>query len=179
MDTFEKIIIPIIGILVSILVAYLTARTVYKSQIDNGRVLLLEIIKRYVINIHSSYDENARVKTSPIDRNYYLSELEAINADLKELFTNPLLIKTFKKHSGLTMLTINLRREIVYLKQQRSIPGIRTDTLRAFLDLFDAVKSEYKEGEFKTDKNLKEINEIINFLRKQIEITLPNKVKMQ
>ena len=168
MDTFEKIIIPLIGILVSILVAYLTARKVYKSQIDNGKVLLLEIIKRYVINVHNNYDKKAKVKTDPIDRNYYLSELEAINCDLKELFINPLLIKTFKKHSGLTMLTINLRREIVYLQQKNSIPGIRTDTLKSFIDLFDAVKSEYKAEIFKTDKNLKEIREIIEFLRKQI-----------
>jgi hypothetical protein len=165
MDTFEKIIIPLIGILVSILVAYLTARKVYKSQIDNGKVLLLEIIKRYVINVHNNFDENAQVKTDPINKAYYLSELEAINSDLKELFTNPLLIKIFKKHSGLTMLTINLRREIAYLKQANSKSGIRTDTLRSFIALFDAVKSEYKEEIFKTDKNLKEISEIINFLR--------------
>ena len=168
MGSLEKIIIPVIGILVSILVAYLTARQVYKSDLNNGKVLLLEIIKRYVINIHNNYDQNGKVKTSLVDKNYYLSELEAINSDLKKLFTNPLLIKTFKKHTGLTMLTINLRREIVYLKQPDSSPGIRTDTLKSFLLLFDVVKSEYKDKRFKTDKNLKEITEIINFLNKQI-----------
>lgn len=168
MDIYEKIVIPVIGILVSILVAYLTARKVYKSELGNGKVLLLEIIKRYVINVHNNYDENAKVKNGSVDKNYYLCELEAINSDLKELFTNPLLIKTFKKHSGLTMLTINLRREIVYLNQPTSTPGIRTDTLKSFINLFDAVKSEYKSKQFQSDKNLKEITEIIDYLRKQI-----------
>jgi hypothetical protein len=45
MDIIEKIVIPIIGILVSIFAAYVTANKVYKSQLDNGKVLLLEIIK--------------------------------------------------------------------------------------------------------------------------------------
>ena len=168
MEIFEKLIIPITGILVSILLAYLTAKAVNKSELNNGKVLILEIIKRYVINVHNNFDKNAKIKTNLIDRKYYLSELEAINTDIKELFTNPLLIKTFKTHSGLTMLTINLRREIVYLKQTDSTPGIRTDTLKSFIDLFDAIKSEFKDKDFSRDSNLNEITQIIAFLRKLI-----------
>ncbi len=168
MEILKSLIIPIIGILVSIIVAYVTARQVYKAEVNNGKVLILEIIKRYIINLHNNFDKNSKVKTSEIDKKYYLTELEAINKDLKELFTNPLLIKTFKKHSGLTMLNLNLRREIVYLKQPNSEPCIRKETVKSFLMLFDAVKSEYKKEDFETDKNLKEITKTINFLRKQI-----------
>ncbi|HPX75460.1 MAG TPA: hypothetical protein PLW77_02635 [Bacteroidales bacterium] len=105
MDTLEKIIIPIIpiiGILVSIFVAYWTAKKVYKSEIDNGKVLLLEIIKRYVVNLYNNFDKHGKLKTYQLARNYYLHELEAINSDLNALYTNPLLIKTLKKHSSLT-----------------------------------------------------------------------------
>ena len=102
------------------------------------------------------------MKTGIIHKIYYLEELKAINLDLKELFTNSLLMKLFKKYSELTRLTISLRREIVYHQQPNSNLGIYEETLRAFINLFDIVKGKYGEKKFRRDKNLREISEIID-----------------
>jgi hypothetical protein len=171
MDTLEKIIIPLIGIVVSAAVAFLTTIQVLKKELNNGKVLLLEIIKRYIINVTNSLnvkDLPVEVKKDKESKLYYLSELDSIDKDLGELFTNPLLIKIFKKHTDLTMLAVSLRRELVYLKQNETILSINQDTLRYFLKLFDVVKKEYGKEKFEKDHNLKAINDMVDYLKKQI-----------
>lgn len=172
METLKDIIIPVFSILASIAIAYYTSRYVYKKQFEDGKILILEILKRYIININNNYCQgqgtNRQVKTSALDKEFYLTELKSIYADIKLLLGNPILIKSFKKHPKLTMLIITLGREIVELEQPNSSPGVNTGTLKEFLDLYDVIKSEFKKGWFENDKHLKEINDIAEYFKKQI-----------
>jgi len=170
MEIFKDIIIPVFSVIASLIIAYYTAVFVYKKQFEDGKIQVLEILKRYIINVQNNYTPgpNAQVKTTTLDRQFYLTELKSIYADIKQLLGNPILIKSFKKHTGLTMLIITLGREIVYLEQPNSSPGIKTDTLKSFLDLYFLIKKEFKKDWFEKDKNLKEINEIAEYLQKQI-----------
>ena len=170
METFKDIVIPLISVIASIIIAYYTAILTYKKQFEDGKIQVLEILKRYIINVKNNYTQgtNSQVKTTPLDKQFHLTELKSIYADLRLLLGNPILIKSFKKHTGLTMLIITLGREIVYLEQPNATPGIKTDTLKSFLDLYFLIKEEFKKEWFEKDNTLKEINEIAEYLKKQI-----------
>lgn len=170
METFKNIGIPILSIIVSVIIAYYTANRVYKKQFEDGKIQILEILKRYIINVKNNITNgsNAIVKTSALDKEFYLTELKSIYSDFKLMLGNPVMIKVLKKHTGLTMLIIALRREIVYLEQPNSTSSIYSDTLKHFLDLFFLMKKEFKQDWFENDKNLKEINEIAEYLKRHV-----------
>lgn len=155
--------------------AYWTAKQVIKSSIDTGKVLLLEIVKRYVLNLWNSFDENREIKTNEIDKIHYLFELEAINNNLQQLVTNPLLIKLFIKRPSLTKLSMHLRREIAELKQSGSTLSVGKGTLVEVISLYDNIKPEFNRGFasmfkkdiFTTDEILKQVCDLIEELRKE------------
>lgn len=173
MATLEQIIIPIAGIFASIITAYITAKQVTKASFKTGKVLLLEIIKRYIIILRSSFDDKLKIKTNEIDRIYYLSVLTDIYNDLKGLGTNPLLIKIFINHPELTNLSLSLHREIVELNQPSANLSVNKETLIGMINLFDKIKIEFQSGLpsklkkdiFTKNENLREFVSLIEEFR--------------
>jgi len=141
----------------------------YLKCLENGKMQAMEIAKRYIVTLMNYFKQspNPELKKVPLEREIYLKELKSIYADTKALLGNPLATKIFIKHTNLTMLMYSLGREIVTQEQPNAQYVINGDTLKSFLDFYDAIKLEFKMDFFKNDC-LKEIDNFANTLKREI-----------
>lgn len=159
---FESdVFLSILTVILSSFIAYITAKYQYKKQYNNGKILLYEIVKRYFILLKNNHEIQGGifvVKTDAFSKEFYDSELTLIYNDLKSLFTNPIMIKYFKRYSGLSKLVISINREIIKRKTHISVSP---DTVIGFIDLYLLLKKEIGVRNIYTNNDLKEIDDYV------------------
>jgi hypothetical protein len=60
-NTAKDILIPVASILISIVVAYFTATYAIRREIRQGRLRLLEIVRRYFLNVFNAVDKDGNM----------------------------------------------------------------------------------------------------------------------
>jgi len=159
--------ISIISILISIIVAYLTTRITLKKEKNNGKIRLLEIVKRYYISFHNSFDfKNKKIKDDMISKGQYLRVLENIELELANLISNDYYAKLLIDYPDLTMLHIHVSMEIVKHKNTLKF-GLNKETANQMYKLYVAIKKNIPNKLLKTNLKetcvlIEEYNKIIN-----------------
>ena len=165
------IVIPILTVIVSIILAYLSARWTIKNQYNKGKYQLFEIVNRYFINAYNSVDTTKTppcTKTNSIDKIYQLEELRAIHQDLAKLFDNPYYLDLLKKFPELSMINIKLRREIIELDTADKVV-LQPDNIDTFYILFKRIRQGIPERLFKKNLAFKEIDTLVEGLNSSME----------
>lgn len=172
----SDLFISILTVIVSSVIAYLTARYQYKKQYNNGKILLYEIVKRYFIllmNNRENQDGITVVKTDTFSKEFYDSELTIIYNDFKSLFTNPIMIRYIDSYNGLSKLVISINREIIKRKElsKENKQAIENpDTIIGFIDLYLLLKKEIGTKKIISNDDLKEIDDFVNYLNQNIKV---------
>lgn len=160
-NLFIPIVTIIVSAILSLVIAYFTARYQYRKQYDNGKILLYEIVKRYFILLkenHKIQEDILEVNTDAFSRDFYDSELSIIYNDFKSIFNNPIMIRYFKNYSGLSKLVISINREIISRKTKSIVNPV---TIIGFIDIYNLLKIEIGIKKIQNNKDLKEIDDIV------------------
>ena len=105
--------IAIIGLVLSIIIAYFTAKATIESEKRKGKQIILELIEKYLISFISSWDyQTLTLKTDDISKEQYLRIVEIIESEFKDLTCNPYYLDLAFKFPKLTMLQVHLSREL-------------------------------------------------------------------
>ncbi len=166
MDLVKDIIIPIISIIITIVIAVITTKITINNEMDKGKWLLLEIVKRYFISVKNCFDEKG-IKNTDIERVYYLSELKNIENELNNISNNPLIIKLFSKYPSLTMTYITLIREVAKNENNDKII-INSDTIKAFYNLLNILEIQLPKNYFYKNPILKEFKDTADFIYNKV-----------
>lgn len=143
MDVIMNFGIPMFSIVVSIFVAYFTAHHEFKKQYTSGGIQLLEIVRRYFLNIINALDpRTGKIKTSHLDKTMYVNELETIDSEISNLVANPFFVNIIKKNPMISKLMLQLRREIVEHKETPKRFGLNPGTIQDFYQVYRYLKSE-------------------------------------
>lgn len=172
------IVIPIFTVIVSIILAYLSVRWTIKDQVSKGKYQLFEIVNRYFINAYNSIDITKVppcTKTSPIDKIYQLEELKAIHQDLAKLFDNPYYIDLLKKYPELSIINLQLRREIIDLDKSDKVT-LQPNNIGTFYTMYKNIQKEIPHRLISKNPAFKEIDILVEELNTFME---PHKNKKE
>jgi len=134
-DETKDIIIPVASILISVVVAYATAVYAIRRESSHGRLRLLELIRRYFLNVLNAFDQNTnKIKQDSLSKKMYQEELKAILQELQDLVAHPYFSVLIKKYPLLSMILLQSRRELVELEEQPSF-AINVGTIKEFWGL--------------------------------------------
>lgn len=165
------IVIPILTVIVSIILAYLSVRWTIKDQYSKGKYQLFEIVNRYFINAYNSVDITKVppcTKTNPIDKIYQLEELKAIHQDLAKLFDNPYYLDLLKKYPELSMINLKLRREIIDLDKADKV-ALQPDNIDTFYTMYKNIRKEIPQRLIRKNPAFKEIDILVEGLNTSME----------
>ncbi len=113
-DETKDIIIPVLSILISVVVAYVTAVYAIRRESSHGRLRLLELVRRYFLNALNAFDQSTKeIKQDTISKKMYQVELKAILQELQDLVSHPYFSVHIKKYPLLSMVLLKSRRELV------------------------------------------------------------------
>ncbi len=140
---FDFARIAVIPIIVSSVVAYLTARYAVRREQRYGKLRLIELCRRYVINLTNAIDPITHtVKSRALDREMYVAELDTITRQLEELTHNDYFGKLISQYSEVSLLLVSLRRELVEHRSKKVLKAINFSTLRSVSDLYHRIKAD-------------------------------------
>jgi len=162
--------IAIIGIVASIIAAYFTAKATINAEKRKGKLLLLELIKKYLISFNSSWDINTKkLKTDNIAKEQYLRVVEVIESEFKDLSANPYYLDLAFKFPNLTMLQVYVSREIAELRNRPDFV-LNTETLKHWFQLYSLVKGNMKKKHFIKNGQYYQIDTLIEEWREILKI---------
>jgi hypothetical protein len=154
-------LIAVVGIVISIVTAFFTAKFVVNKEKSQGKTILLEITKRYFVACLNSWDmKTNKLKNEKIDKLKYLRIAKGIDKELNELVKNPYYAQILKKYPDLTMLHIQIISEIEENEQSTSIILEQGTALK-----MHKLYAELKKGIGKKllkNKSFKGLDELIN-----------------
>ncbi len=111
---------PLLSIIASIIVAYITAVGAVRREQYYGRLRIIELCRRYLINIVNAFDmtdlKNSHIKNLPIDRDMYVNELETILKQLDEFVTNSYFGRLILEYPRISIVLVCIRRELIQQK---------------------------------------------------------------
>ncbi len=163
----EENAISILKIVVSAIVAFLTAygTVIYrlKKERGKGKIIILELIKRYFISIINSFDHKTlKVKKDNLSRLQHLRIIERVEQDLLQLQNNLFYTSTLEKYPRITKAQITLSREIENIKANEQL-YLDGNTIKEFYNLYLIIRSSLPKKVLKNE-HFKEIASIIEEL---------------
>ena len=176
-DALKDIVIPIATVVVSVGLAYGTAKYALHRERTNGRARLLDICRRYVLNFLNAFDSQTRqLRTDELAHRLYMNELTSIVGDLDRLLGNAYVEKLILKHPRVSILGVLLRRELIEHCQQASLSSLKKEGLEEVFLLNNVISQELGRRALRSDLD-GEIHEAEQTLRRAgfIGTTPPNK----
>lgn len=153
--------IAIIGLILSAIIAYLTAKATIDSEKRKGKQIILELIKKYLISFNSSWDMQTKtLKTDAITKEQYLRVIEIIESEFNELTSNPYYLDIAYKFPKLTMLQVYISREIAESRNSTTF-ALNKETLRYLFELYAILKADLNKKHFKEGGRFSEIDKLI------------------
>lgn len=175
-QVIKDYVIPLITIIVSIILAYLSVKWTIRNQYKLGKYQLFEITNRYFITVYNGLDfsnPTPKTKTIPQEKIYQLEEIKAIHNDISRLTDNPYFIGLLKDYPEFAMIKIVLRREIIDLENAQVVT-LKPDNIDMFYKLHDKVKKDIPMRILKKNDTYNGIEELIDNINKSME---PHKTK--
>jgi hypothetical protein len=106
----KDIFIPVTSILFSVVVAYLIAVNAIRRESQQGGLRLLELVRRYFINLMDTFDlDRMVIKEDALSKRFYVEELKAILAGLEGLLAHPYFCALTKRYPLVSMLILHCR----------------------------------------------------------------------
>lgn len=176
LSIIKDYVIPIITIVVSIVLAYLSTKWTIRNQYRLGKYQLFEITNRYFITAFNGLDISTPVfktKASSIEKKYQLNEIKAIHNDMAKLIDNPYFIGLLKDYPEFAMIKIRLRREITDLENARVVT-LNPDNVDIFYKLYLKIKNDIPKRVLKKNETFSGIDGLVNELNQRME---PHKTK--
>lgn len=131
-NTAKDIIIPVASMLVSVMVAYATARFAIRREFRYGRLRMLELVRRYFLNVLNAFDQYTRqIKQDTMSKRMYVEELKAILQALSEIVAHPYFSILVARYPLLSKLLVQTRRELLEHEVQTSF-AINVGTMNEF-----------------------------------------------
>lgn len=133
MDTslFTSVIIPLISIVVSVILAYITALYAIRRELTLGKLQLLDLIRRYFLCFWNAFDrETKKALSNPVHIAVHLREMKAIANSLQQLIAHPFFAKLIIEYPSVSKLIYMIERDIVWEEQQPDQTYVSTDTLQ-------------------------------------------------
>jgi len=130
-NTAKDILIPVASILVSVIVAYLTALYTIRRESRHGRLRLLELDWRYFINVINAADQHGNIKQDALSKKMYVEVLKDIFEELSDLVAHPYFSVLVAHYPLLSKLLVQVRRELVEHESQTSL-AINQGTMADF-----------------------------------------------
>lgn len=113
-EAVKDVLIPVASILFSIVVAYLTAIWTIRQEYRHGRLRMLELVRRYFLNVLGAFDEHTnQIRSDPTAKKMYVAELEAILKELGDLVAHPYFSVLIARYPLLSKLIVQTRRELI------------------------------------------------------------------
>ncbi len=140
----KDIIIPLLGILLSVSIALYVSKQTLRNQYKKGKYQLFHITNRYFLNVYNSVEQgpkSVRTKRESIDRTHQLTELKSINNDLALFMDNPYYLDVLLKYPEMNMITLRLRREIVKIENENKV-SIEADNIDFFYNLHKKIEKD-------------------------------------
>jgi len=140
-NTAKDILIPVASILISIVVAYFTATYAIRREIRQGRLRLLEIVRRYFLNVFNAVDKDGNIKQDALSKKMYVEVLKDIFKELSDLVAHPFFSVLVARYPLLSKMLVQVRRELVEHDHQTSFK-INEGTLTEFWWVHVILKKE-------------------------------------
>jgi hypothetical protein len=141
-DSIKDIYIPVSSIILSIVVAYVTAVYAIRRESSQGRLRMLELVRRYFLNVVNAFDQNTKlIKNDTMAKKMYVRELEAILKELGDLVAHPYFSVLIARYPLLSKLLIQARRELVEHEVQSSF-AINLGTITEFWRLHSILRKD-------------------------------------
>ena len=132
----------ILTILVSALIAFLVAWATVRAEESKGRAALYALCCRFFIAAFNAIDtQTGKIKTSQLDKERYVQELESILSALEAFSSNPLFIKFVSRNELAPAMLVQVRSEMVEHRQTQTEQfALNRGSVQFFLDAFDWCK---------------------------------------
>lgn len=161
-----NIIVSLLGIVISAIVAYYTSTNVFARKYHEGKIRIFDLTHRYFYVMYNSFDHRTReLKTDKESTDIYIFGIQSIYDDLQSLMENPFMHTIIKKNLYLSSLPYRLGCAIVGSKEQQE-PCITKELIDLFIKLFTMTSDLYKEDEWKTNEELKDLKHNVNEFKK-------------
>ena len=154
-ETLKDILIPVVSIVVSIIVAYLTAVYTVRRESSHGRLRLLELVRRYFINVLNAFDRGSmKIKKDELSKKMYVEELHSILQSLENLMAHPYFARLIVRYPLLSKVLLQTRRELVEHDFQSSF-ALNAGTMTEFWRLHQILQKELPSGTYaEVDKTI-------------------------
>jgi hypothetical protein len=120
-DTLDKVIIPLLSIVATVLVAYATTRFTLARERSSGKARLVELCRRYWLNVILAFDRDSLLlKADALTYACYVQELSKLVDDLDKLLANAYVERMLIANPTVTVLLVGLRRELLENSRQSS-----------------------------------------------------------
>jgi len=138
----KDIIIPAASIILTVAVAYVTTIYTFRRESNNGRLRMLELVRRYFLNVLNAFDhESKQLKKDALTKNMYIEEQKVIVKELSELIAHPYFSVLIKRYPLLSKLVMQARRELIGNEMQSSLV-IDMGTVAEFWRLYAIIAKE-------------------------------------
>lgn len=104
----------------------------------------MEIIKQYITNINSSFDQNMQIKSDSISKEQFIRVNELIEEELKMVIQNPYYLKLTFNYPKLTVIQVHISRETAQLKNQNDF-ALNRELILLVIELYHLVKKDLKK----------------------------------
>lgn len=137
----EQILLAVLSLIVTVGVAYFTASYAVRRDYRFGRVRMLELCRRYMINFFNSF-EGGKIKTGSLDHLMYVRELEVIVREFEDLANNPYFGRLAAHYSSVSMLLVQIRRELIEQQSRQALGSMNPGSFKAIHDLFSSLRND-------------------------------------
>lgn len=129
-------LIPVLGVILSGLVAYYVADRAVQAEIKKGRVLLQSLAQRYFISFWNCFDmSNGNIKNDSLSKSQHMAELQSIVDDFSQLTTNSFYQRMIDRTPHLVKTQVFARRELINHKEVPNF-ALNIDTAKVFAELY-------------------------------------------
>lgn len=134
--------IPFLSALVSAAIAYFTtAYTIHRAR-NQGRLILLELVRRFFINVRVAFDpETQEIRSGPMYKKFYVEELKCIIKTLEKSLENPYFLVLISRYPTISMLLIQSRRELIEHEASESF-ALNPSTINEFSKLHQILSKD-------------------------------------
>lgn len=141
-DVVKDVLIPVASILISVVVAYLTAVYALRRETKQGKLRLLELVRRYFLNVFNAFDQDSnRIKKDALSKKMYVEELRSILKELGDLVAHPYFTVLVARYPLLSKLLIQSRREILE-HESNDLFAVNVGTMTEFWRLHQVLRQD-------------------------------------
>ncbi len=134
-NALRETLIAIASILVSVAVAYITAKYAVRREYGHGRLRLLDLTRRYFMHVVSACDlESGKIRQDELSKRMYVEGLRSVMVELGELVAHPYFTTLVGKYPLISKVLVMAQRELVEHEYKKEL-SINSGTLAEFYRL--------------------------------------------